>query len=305
MIRRLDDVEIVLDDDHRIAAVYEPLQDEEQLVDVRRMQPRRRLVEDIERLSRAAPRQLRRKLDALRLTARERRRRLSKADVAEPHVADDLELARDARHIRKELHRLVNRHVEHLGDGLALVVHLERLAVVARPLADLTGNVDIGKELHLDLQDAVAPARLTASALHVKAEPPRLIAAHTRLAHLTEQLADRIEHPRVGRGIRARRASDRLLIDVDDLVDMLKPLDLLVLAGLSLRAVEPRGDTAIEDLVDERRLARAGHARHKRERTKREFHIDILQIVLRRTHDLQKIAVSPAPLCGHGDELFA
>ena len=255
MIRRLDDVEIVLDDDHRIAAVHEPLQDEEQLVDVRRVQSRRRLVEDVERLARAAPRQLRRELDALRLTARERRRRLSEADVTEPNVADDLELARDARHVCKELHRLVNRHVEHLGDGLALVMHLKRLAVVACALADLAWNVDIGEELHLDLEDAVAPTRLTASPLHIEAEPPRLVAAHARLAHLTEQLTDRIEHARVGCGIRARCASDRLLVDVDDLVDVLKPLDLLVLAGLSLRAVEPRGDTAIEDLVDERRFA--------------------------------------------------
>ena len=133
-------------------------------------------------------------------------------------------------------------------------MHLERLAVVARALADLARDVDIGEELHLNLEDAVASTRLTASPLHIEAEPPRLVAAHARLAHLTEQLADRIEHARVGRGIRARRASDRLLVDVDDLVDVLKPLDLLVLAGLSLRAVEARGDTAIEDLVDERRF---------------------------------------------------
>jgi hypothetical protein len=44
-------------------------------------------------------------------------------------------------------------------------VDLERLAVVALALADLTGDVDVGQELHLDLQDAVALAVLAAAAL--------------------------------------------------------------------------------------------------------------------------------------------
>ena len=229
----------MLNDDDRIAAVHEPLQDDEQLVDVRRMQSRRRLIEDVERLAGAALRQLGRELHALCLAARKCCRGLSETNVAKPHVADDFEFACDTRHILKEVHRLVDRHVEHLGDGLALVVHLERLAVVPCALADLAGNVDIGKELHLDLEDAVPTARFAASALHIEAEPPCLIPAHPRLAHLTEQVADRIEHARISRGIRARRAADRLLIDIDDLVDMLQSLDLLVLAGLPLCTVEP------------------------------------------------------------------
>ena len=46
----LDHVEVVLDHDHRVAAVDEPLQRLEQLLDVREVEPRRRLVEDVERL---------------------------------------------------------------------------------------------------------------------------------------------------------------------------------------------------------------------------------------------------------------
>ena len=171
----------MLDHDDRIPAVYETLEDDEQLMNIRRVQSRRRLVEDVERLARAALGELRRELDALRLAARERRRGLPEPDVAEPDIANDLKLACDARHILKKLHRLVDRHVEHLGDGLALVMHFERLAVVARALAYLARDVDVREELHLDLEDAVAAARLTAPALDVEAEPPRLVSAHPRL----------------------------------------------------------------------------------------------------------------------------
>ncbi len=83
VVRRLDDVEIVLDDDHRITAVDQLLQHAEQLLDVVAMQPGRRLVQYVERLAGGALAELLGELDALRLAARERRRRLAEMDVAE------------------------------------------------------------------------------------------------------------------------------------------------------------------------------------------------------------------------------
>ena len=51
-------------------------------------------------------------------------------------------------------------------------------------------------------------------------------------------------------------------------------LDLLVGAGPQLRAVQPVGDRAEEDLVHERRLARARDARHAAEDAERELDVD-------------------------------
>ncbi len=51
----LDHVEVVLDHDHRVAAVDETLQRLEQLLDVREVEAGRRLVEDVERLARSRP----------------------------------------------------------------------------------------------------------------------------------------------------------------------------------------------------------------------------------------------------------
>ena len=110
-------------------------------------------------------------------------------------------------------------------DAVALVEDLERLAVVALAVADIAGHVDVRQEVHLDLDQAVALAGLAAAAADVEAEAPGRVAARARFGHLREQLAQRREQAGVGRGIRARRAADRRLVDVDDLVEQVEPFD--------------------------------------------------------------------------------
>ena len=217
----LDDVEVVLDHQHAVALVDQRLQHAEQLVDVLEVQAGRRLVEHVDRLAGRALLQLGGELDPLGLTAGQRRRRLAEPDVAEPDVDQRVEVAGDAADRLEELGRLLDRHLEHLGDRLALVVHLERLAVVAGALADLARHVDVGQEVHLDLDRAVAGAVLAAPALDVEREPALLVTADLGLGRLGEQLADVVEHAGVGRRVRARGAPDRRLVDADDLVDLL------------------------------------------------------------------------------------
>src|SRR5207237_187930 len=80
-------------------------------------------------------RQLLGQLHALRLAARERRRRLAQVKVAQAHVAQRLQLLPHLGHVREEVGGLRHGHVEHVGDRGALVLHLQRLAVVAAPAA--------------------------------------------------------------------------------------------------------------------------------------------------------------------------
>ena len=144
----------------------------------------------------------------------------------------------------KKSQRVVHRQLEHVGDAPPLEAHLERLAVVALALAHLARHVDVGQEVHLDLHEPVALARLAAPALHVEREAARPVAADLRLGQLGEELADRREQPGVRRRVGARRAADRALVDVDDLVDVLEPRDARVRAGDDPGAVEvPRERT--------------------------------------------------------------
>ena len=79
---------------------------------------------------------------------------------------------------------------------------------------------------------------------------------------------------------------------------LVRALDLAVLAGSQLRAVQPVGDRAVQDLVDERGLARARHAGHAAEHPERELDVDLLQVVLRRAQDLDRPAWACAAPAG-------
>src|SRR5688500_229213 len=174
------------------------MEDLEELLDVGEVEAGRRLIENVEGSAGRPPRQLGRELDALRLAARQRGRRLAEVDVSEPDVVERLELVLDVGHGREELERFGDGHLQDVGDRLALEVDLERLAVVALALAHLAGDVDVWQELHLDLEDPVALAVLAATALDVEREAAWRVAADARLGHAGAELHDRRAYPRAG-----------------------------------------------------------------------------------------------------------
>src|SRR3546814_18406648 len=103
IIGGLDDVEIMLDDDHAVALLDERLEHFEQLADILEMEPGGRLVEDVERLPGRTPRQFLGELDALCLAARQRRRLLPDLDIAKAHADDTPHLPPDPRPRLQEL----------------------------------------------------------------------------------------------------------------------------------------------------------------------------------------------------------
>ena len=139
--------------------------------------------------------------------------------------------------------------------------------------------------MHLDGDHAVPLTGFAPSALDVERKASWLEAARLGLRHHREQLADEREHAGIGRRVRARRASDRRLIDLDDLVDQRDAVDALVRAGLGGRAIDRLGQRAIEDVVDQRRLARAADTGDRGQRAERNRDVDVLQIVGARAAD--------------------
>ena len=276
----LDHVEVVLDHEHRVPGVDEALEHLEQLLDVGEVEAGGRLVEDVQRASGRDLAELGGQLHALRLPARQRRRRLAEGHVVETDVVQRLQAPPDLRDLREEAERLLDRHLEDVGDRLPLEAHLERLAVVAPPLAGLARHVHVRQEMHLDLDLAVALAGLAAAALDVEAEPAGLVAAHLRVGRERVELPDVGEEVGVGRRIRPRRPADRALVDLDHLVEHLDPLDALVLARLDPNPLEPVRERLVDDLVHERRLAGARDARDRDEAPDGELDVDVLEVVL-------------------------
>ncbi len=144
----------------------------------------------------------------------------------------------------EQLQRLADAHLQHVGDGVALVADGQRFGVVALAAADVALDPDVGQEVHLDLLLAVALARLAAAARLVEAEAPRLVAAHLAPpADWANSCADQVEDAGVRRRVGRRRVADRVLIDVDDLVDVFQAEDVVVGGGGGAGAVQPAGQS--------------------------------------------------------------
>ena len=110
--------------------------------------------------------------------------------------------------------------------------------------------------MHLDLDHAVALAGLAAPALDVEGEASRLIAARLGFRQARKPFADRREGAGVGRRIRARRAADRRLVDVDHLVEMFEAVDPRVRRRMFERAIEPPRGGLVERIDDRASICR-------------------------------------------------
>ena len=172
-------------------------------------------------------------------------------------------------------------------DVLALVVDFQRFAVVALAVADVARHVDVGQEVHLDLEHAVALAGFAAAALDVEREAAGAVAARARFGHAGEQFADRRQQPGIGRRVGARCAADRRLVDVDHLVEVVEAGDFAVRGRLRRRSVEMAGRRRVQRVVDQRRLARAGNAGDAGQQADRQIERDVLQVVAARADHAQ------------------
>ncbi|MNW47111.1 hypothetical protein D3C74_244320 [compost metagenome] len=141
------------------------------------------------------------------------------------------------RNVLEEVCGIFDRHLEHVRNTLVLILHFQRLPVIPFAFANFTRNVYIGQEMHFNLDDPVPFASFAAAAFDVEAEASFLIAAHLRFGRLGEQIANVVEHPGVRCRIGTWRTTDWRLVDIDDLIHMIKPFDLLVLPRTYSRSI--------------------------------------------------------------------
>ena len=186
-----DHVQVVFDDDQRVARFEQLAQRAHELGDVVEVQAGGGLVEQEQRallgqrllrlgLGLGGLRQEARELEALRLAARQRRRGLAQLHVFKAHIDDGLQGADDLAVLGEQQGRLGHGELQHIGHvelarlQLAGRVALDRdfqdLGAEAFAIAIRTAQVHIGQELHFDMFKACAAARWTAAIATIEAE---------------------------------------------------------------------------------------------------------------------------------------
>src|SRR5690606_15607093 len=206
---------------------------------------------------------------------------LSGAQVSEAERRQEDERLADRRLRREELRRLVDREVEDVGDGSAFVANREKRLSETFAAAGLAGHRHIGEELHLDLDEPDPAALGTSSPSRVEREVARREYGRPRRLGLAEEAPHDLEDLRVRERVSARRPPDRRLIDEDDLIDEIEPIDRaahLAFDGLA-HVTEPASP---DDILDERALSRAGDAGDRGPAGERDVDVDPLEVVLAR-----------------------
>ena len=153
-------------------------------------------------------------LHTLVLTTRECRRTLSHLDVAQSHVFKWLQLVDNLllSAFAKELDGFRDGHIQHVVDVLAVVFHVEDVALETLPVAGLALQFQVGHELHLHRDHACALAFLASSSVGVEREVLGRESHLLRECLLGKKLADGIVGFHVGGRVRARALSDGVLV---------------------------------------------------------------------------------------------
>src|SRR5689334_17826745 len=130
---------------------------------------------------------------ALGLAATQSGTGLAELHIRQPGIAQGFEWACDLWHCGEKRDGLFDAEVERLGDVLAAVFDIERLAIEARAAAGLTAHERGRKKAHFQF-DVAGPLAFGTTALRaVEREAARGITAQPRLGNLRVKLPNMIE----------------------------------------------------------------------------------------------------------------
>ena len=155
--------------------------------------------------------------------------------------------------------------------------------------------------MHLDFDLPIALAGFATASADVEAESPGTVSVRFAFLRAREQRADIVPQPDIGCGIASGGSSDRALIDVDHLIDVLDAGDLTIGARAPMRMVDAIRQRRSERVGDQRAFAASGNARDDRKRAEGDGERDVVQVVLACSGELEAAALGFATLLRHRD----
>ena len=165
--------------------------------------------------------------------------------------------------IPEKMERVLNREIEHLGDGEPVIQNGERFFVVAGSFAFFALGVNVGQKIHLDFFHSLPFAGFAPASLNVKRKPPGLVAAAPRVARSRKKFTDKRKCACVRGGIGARRPPNGGLVYYHYFIEMLKPSNFVVSAGIFARSVKMPQKRPRQNIAHQRGFSRPGNARDR------------------------------------------
>ena len=265
----LDDLEIVLDHDDRIARFDQALEQSDEKRNIIEVQSGRRLVEDEQVSGFSFPvsglAKVPDEFQPLRFAAGESVERLAKAQITESDFLQDCERTGEPFafvEFAEKMHRLAHGQFEQFVDRVAAQLHFQDMRLEPSTFAFRAAHVEVAQELHFDFLEAGPAAALATSAAGVKGKRARSQSLRHRFRQRGEKFAHPIVNPEIKDRGRTRGAGERRLIDHYDLAHAMRPGHALAGAGFFAARSACSEEILVKDFVDEGRFARAGDTGH-------------------------------------------
>ncbi len=194
-------------------------------------------------------------------------------------------------------------HVEDVVDVFAFVADVEDGGFVACSVTFFAGELDVGEELHLDGDGAVAFADVAAAAGDVEGEVPWAEAAALGVGLRGEECADIVEGFDICNWIGSRGAADGGLVDEDDVVEVVGTGEFAIeVCGVGAFGLAERlHEGAVEDLMDDGGFAGAADAGDAAEEAEGDVDIDAAEVVDAGAGEFEVLAAGLAAVFGDGD----
>ena len=153
----------------------EAMEDFEQHLDVGKVQTCRRFIKQVERTPGALLDQFSSQLNALSLSSGKRRRGLPDLQIIKPYVLERLQLVANFWNAIEQLQRLLDIHLEYIGDRMPFEFDGKRFSIEAMTLANRTGYPHVREEIHFKFGGAISFASRTTSSVHIETETAWLV----------------------------------------------------------------------------------------------------------------------------------
>ena len=200
---------------------------------------------------------------------------MTKLDIAQAHLIERFDFIIYGRDGLEKFASLLHRHVEYVGNALALVFNLQRFAVISSASAHLTGHENVGQEMHFNLNNTVTETVLASAARYVEREPACLVAPFLRVGSHGKKVADCVEYARIRCRVASRCSANRRLVNRDDFIEILDSLRAVVFPKRVLCAVVGICEHRINDFVDKARFTAARNPCDRRNQPNGNVHVNI------------------------------
>ena len=130
--------------------------------------------------------------------------------------------------------------------------------------------------MHFNLDNTVTATVLAPASLDIKAETPLLVTAGLGIRCSCKQITDLIKNSGIGCRIGTWGTSDRGLVNVNYLVQLLNSCNIPVPTRNGSRTVQFSCQCLIQNLIYQRTLTGSGYARNTGKYAQWDLHINIL-----------------------------